>query len=173
MAQEDATRDMKGQTGASATADQRRAKPKGRPRREGLDSLQRRGISARLTYPTQAAAAAAIGVSEKTFQRWFQLREFRDEYFRQLDELLAEQWSMMAAARKEIWGRFMELVRSKNETVALRAATWYFDHMARRMPSLQLRQDNDDDGVELPPKLRELYERLEDPGAESEDGDAT
>jgi hypothetical protein len=171
MAPEDARRDAKDQAGAGDTANHRRAKPRGRPRREGLDGLQRRALAALLMYPTRTAAAAAIGVSEKTIQRWFQQREFRDEYFRQLDELLAEQSALMAASRKEMWDRFIELSRSENETVALRAVTWYFDHLARWMPSLQLRQSSHDDGVDLPPKLREIYERLEVPSAESNDGD--
>jgi hypothetical protein len=153
------------------TPDRGTDKRKGRPPREGLDPLQRHTIVALLSYPTQTAAAAAVGVSEKTIRRWFQQPCFRDEYFRQLDELLAEQWSMMTAVRNEIWERFIELTRSENEMVVLRAVTWYFDHLSRRMPSLQLRRRNDDDALEHPPRLRELYARLDDPSENDLDGD--
>ena len=146
-------------------------KPRGRPRREGLDALDRRMIAALLAHPTRAAAATSVGVSEKTIQRRFHQARFREEYFRQLDGLLAEQWSTMTAVRGELWDRFMELVRNENPSVALRATTWYFDHMARRMPSLQLRPHLDQDEVEPPAGLRELYEGLEDAGAEADGGD--
>lgn len=170
MEREVASRDQQESAGPRDTARRERPKAAGRPRRVGLNERDHRIIAALLMYPTRAAAAAAVGVSEKTIRRRLQERQFRDEYFRQLDELLAKQWSMMAAAWKEIWDRFMGLVRSDDDAVALRACTWYFDHMARRMPSLQLRPGVDEDEIEPPARLRALYEQVEGQDAESGEG---
>jgi hypothetical protein len=167
MEREVASPEQQESAGRSDTAQGERPKGPGRPRRVGLDALDHRMIAALLMCPTRASAAAAVGVSEKTIRRRFQEQEFRDKYFRQLDELLAKQWSTMATARKEIWHRFMVLVRCNDDAIALRACTWYFDHMARRMPTLQLRRDVDEDEVEPPVRLRALYEQLEEQGAEN------
>ena len=156
--------------GMDAPSDRRAAKPRGRPPHVGLDALDLRIIGAVLSHPTRASAAAELGISEKTIQRRFERRDFREEFLRQLGELLAEQWSMMAAARVEIWDRFMAIVRSDVDANALRAAIWYFDHTARRMPDLRV-IDPDPERVTPPRKLREVYERLED-GDPDEDGDA-
>lgn len=99
----------------------------GRPPREDLTPQQLRGIHALLTQPPMAAAAAEIDAHPRTISRWMKERAFRAEYLAQMTELRAELWRQMLAVRNEVWNRYLELMRSNDEKVALRATTWFLD----------------------------------------------
>jgi hypothetical protein len=86
--------------------------------------LQRLGINALLAQPNMAAAADAIGVLPRTMPRWFKEAAFAREYEAQMEELQHELWRGMLGVRREVWDRFLEFVRSKDERVALRATSW-------------------------------------------------
>src|SRR5690348_1352148 len=45
-----------------------------------LDRLQEQAVAALLTSRTHAEAAAAVGISEATIQRWLQIEEFQAAY---------------------------------------------------------------------------------------------
>lgn len=97
----------------------------GRPPREVLTPQQLRGLDALMTHPSITAAAATIGVHPRTISRWMREPAFRAEYVEQLTQLREELWREMLAVKEEVWTRFLQLLRSKDERIALRAATWF------------------------------------------------
>lgn len=101
----------------------------GRPPRTELTAQQLRGIRALLTQPTLAAAATEISVHPRTMSRWFDEQPFNDEYYAQMTELQVELWRQMLGVRSEVWNRFLELMRSADERIALRATTWFLDRI--------------------------------------------
>lgn len=101
----------------------------GRPPREELTPPQLRGMKALLTQPTMVAAAEEIGVHPRTISRWSKEPAFRAEYLGQMTELQMELWRQMLAVKSEVWNRFLELMRSTDERIALRATTWFLDRM--------------------------------------------
>src|SRR5687767_6620255 len=112
---------------ASKKVQDREPTKRGRPRREELSPLQLRAIVALLTHPTLAAAAKSVGVSTRALQRWMTEPMFLKEYLSKLEQLQLDLWRQMINVRQEVWDRFLELVRSKDERIALRAVTWYLD----------------------------------------------
>jgi hypothetical protein len=140
----------------------------GRRPREELSPQQLRGVAAVLTHPTIAAAAEEIGVHPRTMSRWFKEPGFLREYLAQVTELQLELWGEMLAVRSEVWSRFLELVRSDDDRIALRATTWFLDRMLS-VPAIVGRMTVEEDGgaVGIPPRLRAF---LADPdGFDDED----
>jgi len=134
----------------------------GRPPREELTPQQLRAIVALLTLPTTVAAAEEIGVHSRTLSRWSREPAFRAEYLRQMSELQIELWRQMLGVRSEAWNRFLELMRSTNEQVALRATTWFLDRVLS-VPAIVSQIALEDDGVEpdTSPRLRALLDETE------------
>lgn len=126
----------------------------GRPRRDDVTTIQHRGITALLTQPSMAAAAAEIGVHPRSLSRWFEEPAFAAEYEAQASELQQELWRRMLGVRGEVWDRFLELVRSKDERVALRATTWLLGRMLSQPPVRRAAGDEEERAI--PPRLREL-----------------
>jgi len=134
----------------------------GRPPREELSALQLAGIHALLTQPTIVAAAAEIEVHPRTISRWMKERSFRAEYLRQMTELQAELWRQMLSVRNEVWTRYLELMRSNDEKVALRATTWFLDKVLSVPPMLgQISFEDDDLDPHTSPSLRSLLAETE------------
>lgn len=134
----------------------------GRPPRDELTSLQLRGIHALLTQPTMAAAAAEIDAHSRTVSRWMKGRAFRAEYLAQMTELQAELWRQMLSVRTEVWNRYLELMRSNDEKVALRATTWFLDKVLSVpafLSQISLEEDVFDPGIS--PSLRTLLAEAE------------
>ena len=159
--------------GSSGTAEADLGGPakKGRSPRPGVSSIQRRAIEALVTTPTRAAAAAKVGVHERTIRRWFQQQAFREAHDARLDEVLEEPQDAMAAAHPELWATFIDLTHSRNESTRLRAITWFYDRLDRQRAHLLSRRDRGG-ALELPRALRALYEELENPDTEHGRGDA-
>ncbi len=135
----------------------------GRPPREELSAQQLRGISALLCQSTMAAAAKEIGVHPRTISRWFKERAFRAEYLSQMTELQLELWRQMLDVRSEVWNRFLELIRSPDERIALRATTWFLDQMLS-VPRMLSNVSPENDAAlepETPPQLRALLHEVE------------
>jgi hypothetical protein len=97
----------------------------GRPPREALTAQQLRGLDALITHSSITAAAAAIGVHPRTISRWMREPAFRSEYIEQLTQLREELWREMLSVKEQVWGRFLQLLRSTDDRIALRAATWF------------------------------------------------
>lgn len=138
----------------------------GRPPREELTPPQLRAIKALLTLPTTVAAAEEIGVHPRTISRWSKEPAFRAEYLGQMSELQIELWRQMLGVRSEAWNRFLELMRSTNEQVALRATTWFLDRVLS-IPAIVSQIALEDDGVEpdASPRLRALLDEAVASGA--------
>jgi hypothetical protein len=62
----------------------------------------------------------------------------------------------MVGVRQEVWNRFLELLRSEDERIALKATTWYLDRLLS-VPGIvqRLGSPNDQDPV-IPPSLHAL-----------------
>lgn len=134
----------------------------GRPPREELSPLQLRGIHALLTQPTMAAAAQEIGVHPRTVARWLKEPTFRAAYLGQMTELQLDLWRRMLAVRGEVWERFLELMRSPDEKVALRATSWFLNRMLSVpafLGQISLEEDGFDPGIS--PSLRTLLAEAE------------
>ena len=131
----------------------------GRPPREELTPQQLRAIVALLTLPTTVAAAEEIGVHPRTLSRWSRDPAFRAEYLRQMSELQVELWRQMLGVRNEAWNRFLELMRSTDERVALRAITWFLDRVLS-IPAIVSQIALEDDAVDpdTSPRLHALLE---------------
>jgi len=142
----------------------------GRPPREELTPPQLRGVKALLTQPTTVAAAEEIGVHPRTISRWSKEPAFRAEYLGQMTALQIELWRQMLAVKSEVWDRYLELMRSSDERIALRATTWYLDRMLS-IPAILSQIALEDDGVDpdTSPRLRTLLEAAE--AIEPGDGD--
>ena len=132
----------------------------GRLPREELTPLQLAGIHALLTRPTIAAAAQEIGAHPRTMSRWMKEPAFKTEYLAQMTELRAELWRQMLSVRNEVWNRYLELMRSNDEKVALRATTWFLDKVLSMPPMLDQFSPEDDD-LDAPPSLRSLLTETE------------
>ena len=133
----------------------------GRPPREELGPEQLKGLAALMTQPTIAAAADEIGVHPRTLSRWMQEPPFRAEYMRQMNDLQHELWRQVLSARDEAWNRFLELLRSGDERIAVRAATWYLDRMLSVPPIL--RSLGAEDGQpNISPRVRMLLAEAEE-----------
>ncbi len=117
----------------------------GRPPRKDLTPLQLRALNALFTQPTIVAAAEEIGVHPRTLSRWFKERPFRTEYLGRMTELQVELWRQMLDVRAEVWDRFLELMRSPDERIALRASTWFLDRMLSVPAMLAQIAPEDDD----------------------------
>lgn len=117
----------------------------GRPPREELSAQQLAGIHALLTKPTIVAAAEEIDVHPRTISRWMKERSFRAEYQGQVRELQAEVWRQMLSVRNEVWTRYLELMRSNDEKVALRATTWFLEKVLSVPPMVGQFSLEDDD----------------------------
>lgn len=71
-----------------------------------------------------------------------------------MTELQSELWRQMLAVRSEGWNRFVELMRSPDERIALRATTWFLDRMLSRPAILSDRAHGDeDDEPDIPLRL--------------------
>lgn len=134
----------------------------GRPSRQELTPLQLRGIHALLTQPTMSAAADELGVHPRTISRWLKDGTFRREYREAMTELQAELWHQMLAVRGEGWNRFLELLRSSNDRIRLRATTWYLDKILS-VPAMlgQLALEDDVLDLNTSPSLRSFLEEAE------------
>ncbi len=134
----------------------------GRPPREELTPQQLWGIAALLTQPTIAAAAKEIEVHPRTISRWFREPAFMAEYVTQIRELQLELWSQMLRVRSEVWGRFLELMRSPDERVALRATTWFLEKLLSTPAILERVAVGDDEAEpDIPPRVRALLQRVD------------
>jgi hypothetical protein len=112
------------------------------PPQDELTPQQHRGIAALLAHPTITAAAAEIGVHPRTISRWLKENAFWTEYLSQMSELQLELWRQMLSVREQVWNRFLELVASADERVALRATTWFLDRMLA-VPAIHSRSGHD------------------------------
>ncbi len=141
----------------------------GRPPHDAVTAQQLRGIAAVLARPTIAAAAKEIGVHPRTISRWFDEPAFIAEYVSQASELQLQLWSQMLGVRNEVWNRFLELMRSPDERIALRASTWALDRLLS-VPAILTKIAIGDEGVQpdIPPRVRALLEQVD---AERGDGD--
>ena len=116
-------------------------KPMGRPPREELSALELRGIRALIEQRTIVAAAAAIGVHPRTLSRWLRTPTFRTEFLAQLGEMQLAGWQDMHGLREEARDRFRQLLRSKDERIALRACCWLFERLLAPPPMALIQQD--------------------------------
>ena len=141
----------------------------GRPPRDEVTPQQLRGIAAVLSQPTIASAAKEIGVHPRTISRWFMEPAFIAEYVSQAGELQLELWSQMLGVRNDVWSRFLELMRSPDERIALRASTWALDRLLS-VPAILNKIALEDEDLQpgIPPRVRALLERVD---AEAGDGD--
>jgi hypothetical protein len=115
-----------------------------------------------LTQPTLTAAAAEVGVHPRTMSRWFDEEPFAKEYDEQMTELQLELWRRILQIRAEVWDRFLELMRSPNEAIALRATTWVLEKMLS-VPEVARRSATNDRGVDpvVSPRLSALLDAAE------------
>jgi hypothetical protein len=100
-----------------------------RPPPEDLSPLQIRGLQLLVSGQTMVAVAEEIGVNARTISRWFKEEAFAGAYRAQVTELQLELWNHMLAVRNEAWGRFMQLLNSDDERIALRATVWTLERM--------------------------------------------
>jgi hypothetical protein len=144
----------------------------GRPPHEEVTPQQLRAIASVLAHPTVAAAAKEIGVHPRTISRWFKEPAFMAEYVSQMSELQLVLWSQMLGVRNEVWSRFLELMRSPDERVALRATTWALDRLLS-VPAILNRIAIGDEEAQpsVPPRVRALLEQV-DAGRGDGDGGA-
>lgn len=145
---------------------------RGRPPRDDLTALQLRAISAIMTQPTMAAAAKQVGVHPRTMSRYFREPAFRKEYLDQMTELQLELWRQMLSVRQEGWLRFLELLRSKDERIALRASSWFLDRLLSAPPMLRRFETDEGPNPAVPPRLRAFLEDAELADGNDEDGAA-
>jgi hypothetical protein len=87
--------------------------------------------------------------------RWFNERAFVNEYGAHTAALQEELWRTMLAVRAEVWDRFIGLVRSDGERVALRASVWFLTPILAEPPARQAMVEEE---RAIPPRLRELLE---------------
>ncbi len=129
-------------------------------------------MSAILAHPTITAAAEEIDVHPRTISRWFKEPAFAAEYLGQMSDLQLELWRQMLTVRNEVWNRFLELTRSDDERIAIRATIWFLDRMLS-VPAILTRSADelDEIGAEIPPKLRAFLEGADaDAGSEGATG---
>lgn len=144
----------------------------GRPRRKELSPPQLRAIQLLATGKSMVAAAEEVGVSSRTISRWFREDAFAAEYRSHMSELQLELWNQMLAVRSEAWARFLELLHSGDESIALRASFWVLDRMLK-VPAImtQLAMQESEVAPDTSPRLRAFLDNSEAPALVPSDED--
>jgi len=146
----------------------------GRRRRKELSPPQLRAIQLLATGKSMVAAAEEVGVSSRTISRWVREDAFAAEYRSHMSELQLELWNQMLAVRSEAWGRFLELLHSSDESIALRASFWVLDRMLK-VPAImtQLAMQESEAAPDTSPRLRAFLDSSEAPALVPCDEDGT
>jgi hypothetical protein len=152
-----------GHDGGSLEPTPRPTRPRGRPRRQGLTVQQRRAVLILAITDNAALTGRMVGVNEATVRLWRRtVGEFRDELDRRRGELLIELEEDASAVRREVLERRRQLIRSKDDAVALRIVLWHLERFERIVDKLATSENSG-----LPEGLQARLDALDD----AEEGD--
>lgn len=98
-------------------------------------------IAALLTQPTVAAAAAAIGIGEKTLRRWLQDRGFQAAYHEARREAFGRAVGRAQQAADQAIAVLIELMKDPKASIKIRAAeaVWKISHETFKTEDLENR----------------------------------
>lgn len=122
---------------------------------------QQRAIASLLTGATQAEAAKAAGIHERTLARWLTDPDFVSELTSQRTQLAKRSLSSIQALAGDAVAALRDLLTSERESVKLRTAQYIIDKAAAHLElqDLQVRVENLENMTE--DELKNLIARLE------------
>jgi hypothetical protein len=95
-------------------------------------------IAALLTAPTITAAAAEIGIDEKTLRRWLDEPEFQAAYRRARQQVLESALSKLQAATGKAVDTLVKLLDGDSPNAACRAAALILEHAQKAQEWIDL-----------------------------------